>query len=155
DFGWTAANIQGLPDADTLWTVKEGGALAPGQPLTLTYAAPSGLVFTRTIAVDDKYLFTVTDTVANLGAVPVTVAPYASVQRQGIPEEVGHNRIVHEGAIGVLGGDLTQTTYKKWKKEDDETHRSTGGWLGITDKYWLAALVPAQDEQITGEFRVT
>ncbi|MFN3575005.1 MAG: membrane protein insertase YidC [Phenylobacterium sp.] len=155
EFGWTGANLAGLPTPDTRWTVVEGERLAPDSPITLRYSNGQGLTFTRQIAVDDRYMFTVTDTVANTGASAVTLAPYASVQRQGVPDDLGRNQIVHEGAVGWLGDELRLVKYKKWAKDGGPEVTSTGGWLGITDKYWLAALVPNQDEQIKGEFRVT
>jgi YidC/Oxa1 family membrane protein insertase len=155
EFGWTGQNLPGLPTADTVWTVKQGGTLAPGQPVVLTYSAPSGLVFTRQVSVDERYMFTITDTVANLGSAAVTLAPYASVQRQGLPEGIAANQIVHEGALGVFNGDLSLKKYKAWKKAKEETFSSTGGWLGITDKYWLAALIPDQNEKVAAAFRVT
>jgi YidC/Oxa1 family membrane protein insertase len=155
DFGWTAANLAGLPNPDTLWTVVEGQTLAPGAPLTLRYASPDGLIFTRKIEVDDKFMFTITDTVANTSAAQVTLAPFASVQRHEIPADLGQNQIVHEGAVGWLGEELRQFKYKKWLKEGDQEIASQGGWVGITDKYWLAALVPDQASRIKGAFRVT
>jgi len=156
EFGWTGQNLPGLPTADTVWTVKQGGTVAPGQPVVLTYASPQGLVFTRTISVDERYMFTVADTVANLGAAPVTLAPYASVQRQGLPDtHTKGSQIVHEGALGVFNNELSLKKYKAWKKDKEETHTSTGGWLGITDKYWFAGLIPDQKEKIAAAFRVT
>lgn len=155
EFGWTGANVPGLPGPLTEWTLVEGATLAPGRPLTLRYASPQGMTFTRRIEVDDRYMFTVTDTVANLGATPVSLAPYASVQRQGAPAHVGKNQIVHEGAIGWLGGELRLIKYGKWAKEGGEELTSRGGWIGITDMYWLAAVIPQQSEAIRGAFRVT
>jgi YidC/Oxa1 family membrane protein insertase len=155
EFGWTGANLPGLPNADTVWQVAEGSTLAPGQPLTLRTANGQGLTFTRKIEVDERYMFTVTDTVANLGAASVTLAPYASVQRQGVPGDLGRNHIVHEGAIGWLGGELRQVKYAKWLKEGGPSLPSTGGWTGITDKYWLTALIPDQKEQVQAQYRIT
>lgn len=156
EFGWTGANLPGLPTADTVWQVVEGSTLAPGKPLTLRTSNGQGLTFTRKIELDDKFMFTVTDTVANLGAGTVTVAPYASVQRQGIPADLGRNQIVHEGAIGWLDDELRQVKYGKWQKEGGgPSLTSVGGWTGITDKFWLTALIPAQDETIQTQFRVT
>ncbi|WP_374657799.1 membrane protein insertase YidC [Phenylobacterium sp.] len=154
EFGWTGSNLPGLPTADTVWQVVEGSTLAPGKPLVLRTSNGQGLTFTRKIEVDDKFMFTVTDTVANTGATSVTLAPYASVQRQGIPND-RRNQIVHEGAIGWLGGELRQVKYAKWLKEGGPTVSSTGGWTGITDKYWLTALIPDQKEAIQGQYRVT
>ncbi|HEX6865657.1 MAG TPA: membrane protein insertase YidC [Caulobacteraceae bacterium] len=155
EFGWTGQNLPGLPTADTVWTVKQGGRLTPTTPVVLTYTTPAGIAFTRTIAVDDKFMFTVTDTVANLSAASVTLAPYSSVQRQGLPSGLSANQVVHEGAIGVFDGDLSLKKYKAWKKDKEVTETSTGGWLGITDKYWIAALIPSQSEKINAAFRVT
>ncbi|ODT58235.1 MAG: membrane protein insertase YidC [Phenylobacterium sp. SCN 69-14] len=154
EFGWTGANLPGLPNADTVWQVVEGSTLAPAKPLVLRTQNGQGLTFTRKIEVDDKFMFTVTDTVANLGTGSVTLAPYASVQRQGIPND-RRNQIVHEGAIGWLGDELRQVKYAKWLKEGGPTVSSTGGWTGITDKYWLTALIPEQTEAIQGQYRVT
>jgi len=156
EFGWTGANLPGLPNADTVWQVVEGSVLAPGQPLVLRTSNGEGLTFTRKIEVDDKFMFTVTDTVANTGTGPVTLAPYASVQRQGVPADLGRNQIVHEGAIGWLDGELRQVKYGKWLKEGGgPSLNSVGGWTGITDKYWLTALIPDQKEHIQSQYRVT
>ena len=157
EFGWTGQNVPGLPGPDTLWTVAQGSTLAPGQPVVLTTSNSQGLTFTRKIEVDDRFMFTVTDTVANAGAQPVTLAPYGSVQRQGLPPVVAGSQIVHEGAVGALGTDnqtLKLIKYKKWAKDGGgPAMASKGGWVGITDKYWLAALAPDQRESIEGQFR--
>jgi YidC/Oxa1 family membrane protein insertase len=157
DIGWTGANVPGLPNADTLWTLAQGSTLAPGQPVVLTYNNGQGLNFTRRVDVDDRYMFTITDTVANQSGQPVTLAPYGSVQRQGLPPTHQGSQIVHEGAIGVLGVDkpiLKLIKFGKWAKDNvSQETASKGGWLGMTDKYWLAALVPAQNETVRGQFR--
>ena len=156
EFGWTGANITGLPTADSLWTVAQGDRLTPTTPVTLAYANGAGLTFSRKIAVDDKFMFTVTDTVANLGTAAVTLAPYGSIQRQGLPVETGKNSsIVHEGAVGWLGERLQLIKYRNWIKDGGKEFPSNGGWAGITDKYWLAALIPTQSEHVQGQFRIT
>jgi YidC/Oxa1 family membrane protein insertase len=157
--GWQG--VTGAPDESTPWTEVSTGPLTPDHPVQLSYAAPNGLTFQRQIAVDQKNLFTVTDTVANGGAAPVTLAPYGSVQRRGLPTDLGKVNIVHEGAIGVLGGSLKQSKYATWKKEAAskggiaQQYASTGGWLGITDKYWMTSFVPPQNEALTAQFRVS
>jgi len=159
EFGWTGANVPGLPTDQTVWSLAQGSTLAPGQPVVLTYANGQGLTFNRKVEVDDKFMFTVTDTVANAGGQPVTLAPYGSVQRQGQPQTDRSSSIVHEGAVGALGTDkptLTLIKYKDWAKKGGSPELpSKGGWVGITDKYWLAALVPNQGERVTGQFRDT
>ena len=155
DFGWVGQNVPGLPGPTTVWTLAQGSTLAPGQPLVLTYANGQGLTFTRQVAVDDHYMFTLTDTVANTGAAPVTLAPYGSVQRQSVPPDVGKSGVVHEGVIGYLDGRVRAFTYKDLSKKGTPAQEftSAGAWTGITDKYWLAALIPAPGEQVHAVFR--
>jgi len=156
--GWVGANLPGMPTPQTQWTQTSGGVLSPGHPVVLTYHTPDGLTFARQVAVDDKAMFTITDTVVNQGAVPITVAPYVSVQRQGLPTGLAKSNIVHEGAIGVLGLDkpeLRLANYKSWKKKGELEWPSKGGWFGITDKYWMTSFIPDQGEAITGRARVT
>ena len=156
DLGWTGANVPNLPTAQTVWTLASGTTLEPGKPVTLTYANGQGLTFTRVISVDDKFMFSVTDTVANTGPVPISLAPYGSVQRQGLPDGLGKNSVVHEGGMGWLEGKRQPLKYAKWQKDGTRpAHASTGGWIGITDRYWLTALIPAQSEQIQGQYRLT
>lgn len=159
-FGWSGPNIPGgVPNARTPWRLTEGSVLTPTTPVTLTWDNGAGLRFTRRISIDDQYMFTVTDTVANFSAQAVTLAPGAVVQRQGVPDDLGRQQVLHEGAIGTFGADgkysTEQLKYKAWAKKPIQNHSSTGGWLGITDKYWLAALVPDQNEHIQAAFRVT
>jgi YidC/Oxa1 family membrane protein insertase len=155
DIGWTGANVPGLPGPQTVWTLAQGSTLAPGQPVTLTYANGQGLTFTRVISVDDKYVFTVSDTVANTTAQAITLAPYGSVQRQGIPATLGKNGVVHEGGIGWVGKERP-LKYAKWQKDGTTPmYTGTGGWIGITDHYWLTAVIPAQNEQIQAQYRLT
>jgi YidC/Oxa1 family membrane protein insertase len=154
EFGWTAANVAGLPTSDTVWTAAPGARLTPTSPVILTYDNGAGLAFKRTISIDDKAMFTVVDTVANSGTLPLSLAAYGSVQRQGLAQDHVPNAVVHEGTVGVLADRLKTINYKKWLKEGGEEDSSTGGWLGITDKYWLAALIPNQTEAIKGQFRV-
>jgi len=137
----------------TVWRQTGGSTLTPGAPVTLSWDNGQGLTFTRTIWVDKLYMFTVVDAVTNTGSTPIKLAAYASVQRQGQPE-LSKSLYIFEGAVGALGGQLRLETYKGWKKKGDQTFDSTGGWLGLTDKYWLAALVPNQITPVKAQYRV-
>jgi YidC/Oxa1 family membrane protein insertase len=159
-FGWNGANVPGgVPGPTTAWRLTEGATLTPTTPVTLTWDNGAGLRFTRRISIDDQYLFTVSDTVANFGGEPITIRPYGRIERQGVPGDLGRNQLLHEGGIGTFGADdsfaTEQLKYSNWAKKPVQEHSSTGGWMGITDKYWLAALIPPQDEQIEAAFRVT
>jgi YidC/Oxa1 family membrane protein insertase len=155
DFGWVGQNVPGLPGPTTVWTLAEGATLSPGQPIVLTYANGQGLTFTRKVEVDDHYMFTLTDTVANSGAAPVTLAPYGSVQRQGVPDKVGKSGVVHEGAVGWLDGRLRAFKYKDLSKKgvQPQEFNATAAWTGITDMYWLAALIPNPGDRIHAVYR--
>ncbi len=150
EFGWVAGEGSkvALPGPDSVWTAS-GTTLSPGHPVTLTWNNGQGLEFTRTYAVDDDYMFTVGQAVRNTGAQTVTLFPYGLVSRWGTPESDSRSSILHEGPLGVFNGTLTDETYKTLKSDKHliET-KTTGGWLGFTDKYWLTALIPDQNAAI-------
>jgi YidC/Oxa1 family membrane protein insertase len=155
--GWVG-NLAGMPDETTAWTLASSGPLTPQHPLELTYSAPSGLVFHREITVDDRYLFTVSDTVQNNSAAAVDIAPYGAVQRRGVPATLGH--VPMEGAIGMFNHALQEVKYPDWKKKFGTANAckectATGGWTGITDKYWMTVFAPPQTEAVKANFQVT
>jgi YidC/Oxa1 family membrane protein insertase len=145
EFGWVpgAGAKMKLPDATTDWRQDGSGELSVGRPAKLVYDNGEGLEFHRTIAVDEKYLFTVTDEVVNKGSAPVTLFPYALVSRHGTPHTLGYY-ILHEGLIGKFADERSEeVTYADVeKKKEIKFDNVTNGWLGITDKYWAAALLP-------------
>jgi YidC/Oxa1 family membrane protein insertase len=144
EFGWVpaAGSTARIPDQNTMWQQEGSGALSPSNPVILKYDNGEGLTFRRTIAVDDRYLFTIRDDVSNVGAAPVTLYPFALISRHGTPEVSGYY-ILHEGLIGYLGDQgLQEFGYKKIDDAKLATFNVTNGWLGITDKYWASALLP-------------
>ena len=147
EYGWVAAAgaTQPVPGRDTVWRAEKPGPLTPSSPLTLAWDNGQGLVFRRTIAVDADYMFTVTDEVENKSTGEVTLHPFALISRHGIPKIEGFY-ILHEGLIGVLGeAGLQELTYSDVLKEGgSKKYKQTAGWMGITDKYWAAALIPDQ-----------
>jgi len=153
EFGWLAASGTSvpLPDANSQWQAS-GSELAPGKPLTLTWDNGAGLTFTRTFSLDEDYMFTVTQTVTNNSGQDVDLAPYGRIARSNIPK-TRSIYILHEGPVGVLDGVLKEVDYDDLKDDGDQTFDSQGGWLGITDKYWLTALIPAQEDMFTGGMR--
>ncbi len=142
DLGWAkAGDVKvNLPTRDTEWKLIKGDVLTPTSPITLQYDAGNGVVFQREIAVDDKFLFTITQKVINNGAQPLDLAPYGFIWRRNKPYS-GDLFISHEGAVGMFDGILEAVTYGD--VESDPYHFSAKkGWLGITDKYWASALIP-------------
>jgi YidC/Oxa1 family membrane protein insertase len=154
EFGWigAAGAPVKLPTSDTMWTQQGSGALSTSHPVTLTWDNGEGLQFRRTFSIDDKYLFTLKDEVANKGASSVTLFPYALVSRHGTPKTLGYY-ILHEGLIGNLGSDgLQEYTYKKMADKKTVDFDVTNGWLGITDKYWAAVLLPDTNAHLKAHF---
>ena len=150
--GATGDQDQALPTADTLWTADTPGPLTQSSPLTLSYDNGKGLKFTRTISVDDKYMFSVDDTVANSGSEAITLYPYGLVSRHDRPLVKGFY-ILHEGLIGVVDdGGLEQITYQKAIDNPPATFKSQHGWLGITDKYWATVVIPEQGKAFDAKF---
>jgi YidC/Oxa1 family membrane protein insertase len=161
NFGWVGENkATPVPGDATPWKQIGGSVLSPDKPVVLQWDNGQGLVFTRTISVDDKFMFTVSDAVTNKSGAKVTLYPYAYVARDGAPQtamKASWMSTLHEGFVGVLDGALNDPTYGKF--EDDGTPPltvpSTGGWAGITDKYWMAAVIPPQDQKFQGTFQAT
>src|SRR5438067_8114055 len=152
EFGWVAGTSgTKVPGPETQWTASGGGPLSPTQPLTLNWDNGAGLLFTRTITIDENYMFTVRDAVRNSGSAPVNLLPYALISRTGTPQ-VGGYYILHEGRIGELGGSLREVTYSSIQSGKPTDYNSTGGWLGFTDKYWLTALIPPEDATVKARF---
>src|SRR6185437_5094863 len=120
-------------------------------PLVLTWDNGEGLVFTRTLKIDENYMFTVEEAVKNTGSAPVTLMPYGLISRTGTPHVAGYY-ILHEGLIGELGGSLKEVKYSSLTPGKPTDYNSTGGWLGFTDKYWLTALIPPEDATVKAPF---
>jgi YidC/Oxa1 family membrane protein insertase len=157
DFGWVSAAGLPTPTATTLWTAS-ADKLSPGKPVTLSWDNGQGLLFRRVISIDDNAMFSIRDEVDNKGAGAVTLFPYGLVARHGKPETMGFY-VLHEGLIGVLGEQgLQEYTYDAVDKEPllSGTTRgksfkdATGGFVGITDKYWATAIVPDQGRKYEG-----
>ena len=154
DFGWVGpADAGPLPGPATVWTAPAGATLTPQTPVTLTYDNGAGLVFSRQIAIDDNYMLTVTDTVTNKGNASIALSPFGRITRVGEPPTSGYY-ILHEGLVGVIGDKgLQEYKYKDIQKDHEVTWSDkTGGWLGITDKYWAATLIPEQTQVYTAHY---
>ena len=153
EFGWAPENADTLvPDQNTVWSADRK-ELTPDQPVTLSWENGQGLIFERRLEIDDDYLITVTQQVRNQSDESVTLYPYGLVRRWGTPEISGFY-ILHEGPIGVLEEQLTEVDYSDLAEENGKVEQESGnGWLGISDKYWLAALIPDQNVGFTAKFQ--
>jgi YidC/Oxa1 family membrane protein insertase len=153
-FGWVGADRSiALPDGNTVWTADRTD-LSPEQPLTLRWDNGNGVVFSRTLTLDKNFMFTVTQRVDNNSGGPLTLYPYGLISRSETPQTLGFF-ILHEGLLGVFDGQLKEVDYDELQETGKVEQKSKGGWLGITDKYWLVALIPDQKEQLATAFRHT
>lgn len=142
EFGWTSNDSVELPNAQTVWQTSDA-ELTPAKPVTLSWQNKKGVKFIRQIAVDDNYMFTITDRVENNSKEAVTLFNYGLVGRTNVPEAT--RGAVLEGMVGYLDNSLKEYNYAKMDKEKQTSFSTTGGWAGITDKYWMAVLAFEQD----------
>ena len=154
-FGWTPVGNVKVPTDTTVWT-PSGSDLTPQSPVTLSWDNGAGLTFQMLVSVDDNYMFTVRQQVVNHSATAVQLFPWSRAVRDYKPVEQS-SYILFEGPLGVFNGTLHQQSYNSIKNDGEHSSggrafsaTGAGGWIGITDKYWLTALAPAQNTQLTG-----
>ncbi|KAA0909767.1 membrane protein insertase YidC [Aquicoccus porphyridii] len=153
-YGWapgTGLGLDAVPGPTTLWTLESGQTLTPQSPIQLSWANDAGLTFHREIAIDEKFMFTVTQSVENTGGSTVALAPYGVLARHGEPEDMKNFFILHEGIVGFADGQLTETDYDDVTDyafdpaegaRAEVTRVQESGWIGFTDHYWMATLIP-------------
>jgi YidC/Oxa1 family membrane protein insertase len=154
EFGWATGSGAAVkvPDRNTVWSRSGSGPLEVGRPTTLTWDNGEGLQFRRIISVDDQYLLTVESQIINNGSAAVTLYPYGLIRRHGTPETLGYY-ILHEGLIGVMGDQgLQEFTYSKIEDKKNVSFKAANAWLGITDKYWAATLLPDPQATIQAKY---
>ncbi|WP_376092357.1 membrane protein insertase YidC [Roseomonas sp. CCTCC AB2023176] len=162
-WGWTASDPSTrVPGNDTDWTA-DGERLTPQNPVTLRWDNGAGLRFEIALSLDANYMITAEQRVVNTGAAPATVLPWSRIRRERTPQVAGYY-ILHEGFVGVVDGRLREVTYSDGKSAGAAQGRNglafdgegAGGWAGFTDKYWLTALMPAdQSTRARTAFRHT
>ncbi|WP_134678854.1 membrane protein insertase YidC [Paracoccus ravus] len=158
-YGWMPAagtDPALVPGPATLWDIESGDALAPGKPVTLRWDNGAGQIFRRIYELDDKFLFTITQTLENTGSAAFAAAPYGILARHGRPDTQNYF-VLHEGAVGMTDGKLLEQKYKNIAELDPiagEGHAELievqeNGWIGFTDKYWMTTLAPAPGSSFT------
>ena len=143
--------MHSVPDASTRWQAQ-GSELTPETPVTLRWTNPQGITFERKIALDAHYMFTITTTVKNRSGAAVAVYPYGLVSRN-YADTGKHYIFMHEGPLGVMNDVLNDVTYKTLRQDGEQTFAHSKGWIGITDKYWLTALIPDQATPFDASFK--
>ena len=148
-FGWIKnqdANFE-TPNAESIWKVSNSNAtLTSNNEVEFEWSNTTGQTFITTIGLDEDYLFDITQEVKNNSKEEIIINNASKVTRKQAPSLSGMF-ILHEGLLGVLQEKLELIDYDDLK-DDEETlnFESDNGWVGITDKYWLAALIPDQNK---------
>ncbi|WP_316013547.1 membrane protein insertase YidC [Roseobacter sp. HKCCA0434] len=141
-----------VPGSATEWQVESGETLTPDSPVTLVWDNGEGLTFRKRFAVDDDYMFTVTQSVENTTEDSLRMYPYGVVARIGEPETVGFY-ILHEGIVRAIDGQIAEIDYDELPDFDfsqreganvEIVEAAESGWIGFTDKYWMTALIPQE-----------
>ncbi len=150
EFGWLPMAGVKVPNRNSEWTANNS-ELAPGSPVTLQWDNGEGVLFEQQISLDENYMFTVVQRVRNNSADAINVAPYGLVSRTGKPDILDFY-ILHEGLLGVIDDTLQEIDYDDLDEDGPQRFSTKGGWLGITDKYWLVAMVPDQGASVNMSF---
>ena len=163
EFGWktlTNNSSLDLPSLKTLWQTT-GSTLTPDNPVTLFWENNQNITFKILFEVDENYMFSVAQIIENKSSSNIEVFPYRLIKRINLPKTINFF-ILHEGLISQLDGKLLEKKYDHLLDDCSSTsnikklfcdQKSTGGWLGFTDKYWMATLIPDQNEPINANFR--
>ncbi|MCW2365268.1 YidC/Oxa1 family membrane protein insertase [Sphingobium sp. B7D2B] len=150
-FGWSGEGVR-VPDANTVWTA-DGTKLTPQTPVTLRWSNGAGQTFLIRLSIDEDYLLTVAQTVENAGGNAIAVRNYGLLSRTGHSKDKS-TWTIHTGPMGVFNGSANYDIgFDKLDKDGDKRFSTTGGWLGFTDLYWHAALIPAQTLPVDAQFR--
>ncbi|MEE2999237.1 MAG: membrane protein insertase YidC [Pseudomonadota bacterium] len=149
DFGWVSGDTQ-VPNSKTIWK-SNSQKLTPRTPISLTWKNADGISFIQEISLDSNFMFTIKQRVENNGTKSATVYPYGRISRTGTPD-ITDFYILHEGMLGIFDDVLKEIDYDEIQENKLIEIKSKGGWVGITDKYWLTALIPDQNSNIDTRF---
>ena len=149
--GWVSSskNID-LPDSKTIWGIEGNNKLTPNQPITLSWTNNQGINFKKKIKIDEKFLFSIDQTIINKTDKSYDFYSYGQIIRNKAPD-ITNFYILHEGLIGVFDDQLVEEDYKDIEEKEFSKIADTG-WLGITDKYWITTLIPEENKSFRADF---
>ena len=149
--GWATTNKNiDVPNAKSIWKIKGNNKLTPNSPIKLIWSNDQNIKFEKKISIDNQYLFTVNQTIINNSEKTYNFYPYGQIIRNEIPE-ITNFFILHEGPLGVFNSELVEKDYDDIQ-EKPYSINADKGWLGITDKYWIASLMPQEDRKFRSDF---
>ena len=142
-------NIE-IPNSESIWRVIGNNKLTSKSPIKLSWSNSQGIVFEKEISLDDKYLFTINQSVTNSTNNKYDFYSYGQIIRNKIPE-ISNFYILHEGLIATLDDELIEEDYDDIQ-EKKFSKNSQKGWLGIGDKYWITSLIPPREKEFKTTF---
>ena len=149
--GWATTNKNiDVPNAKSIWKIEGNNKLTPNSPIKLIWSNDQNIKFEKKISIDNQYLFTVNQTIINNSEKAYNFYPYGQIIRNEIPE-ITNFFILHEGPLGVFNSELVEKDYDDIQ-EKPYSINADKGWLGITDKYWIASLMPQEDRKFRSDF---
>ena len=156
NYGWVSRdkNIK-LPDANTVWSVRDNDVLKPDLPVTLFWDNGQGVVFERELSIDDEFVFKITQRVINNSGSYVRLHPFGLVTQTNLPPGAQPRWIAYEGPMGFIGDSLEHMSYTAMPKEQDKKIEASQGWIGFSDEYWMTALIPQQGMVTKYRFKYT
>jgi YidC/Oxa1 family membrane protein insertase len=140
-FGWVGEGVE-LPGPDSVWSAPRNARLTPSSPVTLAWSNAAGQSFAIRFEIDEDYMITATQTVANRGGGPVVVRPFSLIKRT---DKTASSDIwnLHSGPIGAFDGAVEfGPDYDDLVEADTLDNQGRTNWLGFTDIYWMSALIP-------------
>ncbi|SMR81757.1 YidC/Oxa1 family membrane protein insertase [Aliiroseovarius halocynthiae] len=164
-YGWTPGGttaVEDVPGPTTVWSLENGATLTPATPVTLRWDSPAGLIFRRTISVDEDFMFQIDQAIENTSAATQRMAPYGVIARHGEPQDQKGFFILHEGLIREIDGELEESDYsdiadlaydEREASLADVQQVAENGWLGFTDHYWMTTLIPEPGQPFTSVVR--
>ena len=139
-----------IPNSDSIWSVIGNNKLTNQSPVKLTWSNKQGITFEKEISLDDRYLFTIKQSVINSTNNKYDFYSYGQIIRNSIPE-ISNFYILHEGLIATLDDELIEEDYDDIQ-EKKFSRTSQKGWLGIGDKYWITSLIPPRKKEFKTTF---
>lgn len=149
---WSNQENLTLPTDQSVWKADKA-SLVPNNPVTLSWVSPENVKFIVILTMDENYMFTINQSTINESGKPIAIQYYGLINRSYSEPSERMVNILHQGMIGSVGGQLQEYTYDKVKEKKKEAFAKTQvEWLGITDKYWLAAFVPDKAEAYSSNY---
>ena len=92
--------------------------------------------------------------VKNNGPQSISFTPYGLLRRYDPFDDSVYYKpwgIFQDGALGRVGEFQLESDYSDMEDGEGFSGEGSGGWIGITSKYFLSAMIPKQDRLIKVE----